>query len=108
MEGLDFSHPSIMLTSYSDSFWCGEASEDPSPVVLSSEPSAVLTVQKGGQPCVTEEEHSALDSTAEETDPDDFLEVDAVVHTPEMPAGIPRLHSCLVCSEQLHLGLALE
>ncbi len=44
----------------------------------------------------------------EETDPDDFLEVDAVVHTPGMPTGIPRLWSCPVCSEQLHSGLALE
>ncbi len=108
MEGLDFSNPSIMLTLYSDGFWCGEASEDPSHVVLSSEPSAELTVQKGGCPCVTEEEHSASGSTVEETDLDDFLEVDAVVHTPEIPTGIPRLHSCLVCSEQLHSGLALE
>ena len=108
LEGLDFSNPSIMLTSYSDGFWCGGASEDPSPVVLSSEPSAELTVQKGGHPCVAKEEHSASGSTAEETDPDDFLEVDAVVCTPDMPTGIPRLHLCLVCSEQLHSGLALE
>ena len=50
----------------------------------------------------------ALESTQSSTDPDDHMEQDLGARNPPPVSGWAIPHTCLICEEMLHSGLALE
>ncbi len=111
-DGLDFSYPTIMLTSFECGIFCALDEQEQTELLQAAGPQTptikVITDPRKGRPLMSVPEYlPQLDSDQSDTDPEALLIEEATVNVPALGTGEVIPCTCPVCKAALTSGIAL-